>query len=144
MTAIAQKEQRPLSDKMARKCEEAKGGICHCRCGGRFHGRSAGKVESGVVPFSYYNEDLPEDDPHWLPNEEQKDARKNETYEARKLQYKLKTAGKWHVYNDRCRAFEPVEITSDEAKARGGYVPEYAAGRRYFACKNCPQIEGIY
>jgi len=138
--------QKPLSEEMARKCEEARGGVCHCRCGGRFHGRGVGKAEvaGGGLPFDYYNEELPVDDPHWLPNDEQKKRRKQDAYEQRKLAAKLKTAGKWHVYNGKCKAFEPEEITKDEAQVRGAYVPTFDSSRRYFACKNCNKVEGIY
>jgi hypothetical protein len=46
---------KPLSQSQARRCEEAKGGRCRCRCGGVLHGRQLALL--GL---------LPDDDPHYI------------------------------------------------------------------------------
>jgi hypothetical protein len=50
---------RPLSQREADRCENAREPVCKCRCGGAKHG--AGRVPSG--DFSA----LPMDDPHYRP-----------------------------------------------------------------------------
>ncbi len=58
-------KMKPLSEKQARSCEEAKDPVCKCRCGGRLHGARRGGDND--TPRSFF-EGLPEDDPHYLPS----------------------------------------------------------------------------
>lgn len=53
---------KALNESQARRCEEAKGGRCRCRCGGAMHGASRAKL-AGDTPRTWF-EALPEDDPH--------------------------------------------------------------------------------
>jgi hypothetical protein len=55
---------KQLSERQARNCEEAKGDICKCRCGGALHGSRRGGDDD--TPREFF-EQLPEDDPHHLP-----------------------------------------------------------------------------
>lgn len=43
-----------LSERLASGCENSKGSVCQCRCGGAFHGATRGSVLK-----------LPPDDPHY-------------------------------------------------------------------------------
>ncbi len=51
---------KALTERQARNCEEAKGPVCRCRCGGALHGAKRG----GDNPDRTWYEALPEDDPH--------------------------------------------------------------------------------
>lgn len=50
---------RPLTERQANRCENAKHPRCRCRCKGAFHGK--GRVVSGEFSL------LPADDPHYRP-----------------------------------------------------------------------------
>jgi len=54
------KAKRALSYRQARRCENAQGNTCRCRCGGTLHGRARGGTDRGFF------EALPETDPHFL------------------------------------------------------------------------------
>lgn len=56
---------KPLSQRQADRCEEAKEDKCVCRCGGMLHEAKRG---SGAA----FTNGLPEDDPHYVPSEERK------------------------------------------------------------------------
>jgi hypothetical protein len=58
-------EMKPLSERQARRCEEAREPVCHCRCGGAKHGARRAGTEG--TPRSFF-EQLPEDDPHYVPS----------------------------------------------------------------------------
>jgi hypothetical protein len=85
-------EMKPLSERQARRCEEAREPVCHCRCGGAKHGARRAGTEG--TPRSFF-EQLPEDDPHYVPSVEkiaaQKAARK-EAERKRKEEIQLKRA----------------------------------------------------
>lgn len=53
---------RNLTLKQARRCEEAIGKRCRCRCGGALHGARRG---GDKTPRTWF-EALPEDDPHHI------------------------------------------------------------------------------
>ncbi len=55
---------KPLTERQAKNCEEAREPACHCRCGGRAHGAKRGGGNAGME--FYYT--LPEDDPHYTPS----------------------------------------------------------------------------
>ncbi len=54
---------KPLSERQARACENARTTRCRCRCGGTLHGAGRIPVEA---PRQVY-ETLPQSDPHLLP-----------------------------------------------------------------------------
>jgi hypothetical protein len=56
---------KPLTQRQADRCEQAREDICVCRCGGSLHGASRG---SG----SAFRDALPETDPHHVPSEQRK------------------------------------------------------------------------
>lgn len=59
---------KQLSDRQAQRCEEAIGDVCHCRCGGAFHGaKRGGTAGDGTIDRAFF-ETLPKDDPHYLPS----------------------------------------------------------------------------
>lgn len=127
--------KRALSSREIVNCENATQPACKCRCGGALHGARRVKPEDGIAGFHA----LPDDDPHHILTEQEK-------LEARSLKAKLATVKKNHRMwenSKNCPGFDPVAITRDEAERRGAYVSRYA-DKRYFACKNCPQVESIY
>lgn len=89
--AIRKEEKKPLSEKAARSCEEARGTSCHCRCGGQFHGGKRGGSQYGKqtdgtfldTPREFF-ERLPEDDPHYLMSAEVKQQRAKERAEQKR------------------------------------------------------------
>jgi hypothetical protein len=60
---------KPLTERQARRCEDARGGRCRCRCGGAFHGshraQIAVDVKQAETPREWF-EELPPTDPHKL------------------------------------------------------------------------------
>jgi hypothetical protein len=57
---------KALSERQARRCEEAKGGRCRCRCGGAMHGAArADRYGEAETPREWF-ESLPDSDPHKL------------------------------------------------------------------------------
>lgn len=65
---------RALSLRQAQRCENAVHPKCRCRCGGAFHGSA--RVKAGGLDERQAFEQLPEDDPHHLPDAEERKARK--------------------------------------------------------------------
>ena len=61
------KQKRALSEAQAKRCEEATHPRCRCRCGGAAHGAK----RLGEDPERAAFEQLPEDDPHHLPEKRQ-------------------------------------------------------------------------
>ena len=86
-----QTEKKPLSEKAARACEEARGPSCHCRCGGQLHGGKRGGQQYGKqadgtyldTPREFF-EQLPQDDPHSLMSAEVKQRRAREKAEQKR------------------------------------------------------------
>ena len=62
------KPMKPLSERQARNCEEAREPVCRCRCRGRLHGAKRGGGV-GDTPREFF-EMLSEDDPHYVPSAE--------------------------------------------------------------------------
>jgi hypothetical protein len=60
---------RKLTAKQAQNCEEAKGHVCRCRCGGALHGAKRLGYEQGRE----FYENLPEGDPHVIKKKKQDD-----------------------------------------------------------------------
>lgn len=75
-----QKPKRPLTERQAKNCEEAREPVCHCRCGGQMHG---GKRGGGDAPMEFYY-GLPEDDPHYTPSPEKRKQQQQERREAKR------------------------------------------------------------
>jgi hypothetical protein len=63
---------KALSLRQAQNCENAQGDRCRCRCNGAFHGAARMAQDTGRKFF----EQLPQEDPHHLPNEEEQRLRK--------------------------------------------------------------------
>lgn len=61
---------RPLSAAQAANCENAREPVCRCRCRGALHGSRRTPV--GRADDRTFYEQLPEDDPHHLPSEEER------------------------------------------------------------------------
>lgn len=59
---------KPLTQKQAANCENAREPVCKCRCGGALHGAKRG----GDNPSDEFFWALPEDDPHYHPSPEKK------------------------------------------------------------------------
>lgn len=86
-----QNEKKPLSERAARSCEEARGPSCHCRCGGQLHGGKRGGQQYGKqtdgtyldTPREFF-EQLPSDDPHYLMSAEIKKQRAKEKAEQKR------------------------------------------------------------
>lgn len=57
---------KPLTRSQAANCENAREPQCKCRCGGRGHG--AKRAPAGREDDPHFYEELPETDPHHLPN----------------------------------------------------------------------------
>src|SRR5256885_9806190 len=75
---------KPLSDKQALACEQAREPVCRCRCGGAGHGAKRGGVHAdGSIDRAFF-EALQKDDPHYLPDE----AARQRQVEARKVAQK--------------------------------------------------------
>lgn len=51
---------KPLTSKQAVACENAALPRCNCRCHGELHGTGRSRIAE-------YFEQLPDEDPHWLP-----------------------------------------------------------------------------
>lgn len=90
------KEQKPLTERQAKNCEEAREPACHCRCGGQFHG---GKRGGANAPMSFYYS-LPENDPHFTPSPEEKARRKQEKLEAKRKERDAKRTEADKIAND--------------------------------------------
>lgn len=75
------KKMKALSLNQANRCETAEGKVCHCRCGGMFHGaKRINAVQDGREAF----EQLDEHDPHHLPIKPIKKKREKKTTEVKK------------------------------------------------------------
>ena len=72
------KPLRALSLRQAQTCEEARSPRCRCRCHGSLHGGHAAADPDGDSPVydRAFFEALPADDPHHLPTEVERKARK--------------------------------------------------------------------
>lgn len=59
---------RQLSERQARRCEEAEHPKCRCRCHGLLHGGKRWKTldDDAPAPDRAFFEQLPEEDPHYL------------------------------------------------------------------------------
>lgn len=66
---------RAQSLRAASRCENAKGKVCHCRCGGKLHGAMRHLIEEGREVPGYF-EALPESDPHHVPDAEEQKRRR--------------------------------------------------------------------
>lgn len=144
-----QKQQKPLGEAMARRCEEARGGVCHCRCGGRFHGRGAAQAAGagGGLPLDFYNA-LPEDDPHWLPTQAWKDEQKRKKREAERERKEIESRARTHYIARNCRDFLKghTEVDYDaynESRDGRAFLTEPARWR-FYRCDACGQIELAY
>lgn len=89
---------KPLSLKQAINCENAIGDKCVCRCAGALHGANRGGGTPGEPDLAFF-EQLPEDDPHYLPAEEvraaQRKERAQERAEAKKRERQEREKQKW-------------------------------------------------
>jgi len=68
---------KSLTEKQAKRCEEAKTPRCRCRCHGRYHGASRQRdieIERDITqPLTReFFEALPADDPHHIPPKKEK------------------------------------------------------------------------
>jgi hypothetical protein len=75
---------RALSWRQASRCESARGGKCRCRCGGLLHGSK--RIEQ---PEREFFEALPAEDPHHLPDAEERKQRRNSARKQARLQREL-------------------------------------------------------
>lgn len=81
-------EKKPLTERQAKNCEEAREPVCRCRCGGQLHGKQRGGADASMQ--FYYS--LPEDDPHYTPSPEAKAQRRREKIEAKRRERDEKRA----------------------------------------------------
>ncbi len=89
-----QQEKKPLSERAARACEEARQPSCKCRCGGTQHGTKRGGGQYGKqsdgtfldTPREFF-ELLPEDDPHYVPSEAVKTERRKAKAEQKRKEH---------------------------------------------------------
>lgn len=130
--------KRLLSEDTARNCEEARKEKCACRCAGKFHGRFANlsEGERAEIPRSYY-ENLPEDDPHWIPSAEwlaRRKARKDE--ERRRLKAdsrKMRERARAHCAETGCQEFDAEPVETPPMGEQFGPAEEWSSYR----CRTC-------
>lgn len=67
---------RALSLRAAQNCENALKPRCHCRCGGQLHGARRLERDGATLPEREDFEQLPADDPHHLPTEAERKAKR--------------------------------------------------------------------
>ncbi len=91
-----QKPKRPLTERQAKNCEEAREPACHCRCEGTMHG---GKRGGGDAPMEFYY-GLPEDDPHYTPSPEKRKQQQQERREAKRREKQERVDAAWKVCMD--------------------------------------------
>lgn len=80
-----QQEQKPLSERQAARCEQAKDPVCQCRCGGRLHGAKRSGEGGASAAFLA---GLTQDDPHYVPDGAAKGARRLERLEEEQRGYR--------------------------------------------------------
>ena len=87
-----------LSLKALQRCEEAQEPVCHCRCGGLYHG----KKRNGDSPADRaFFEGLPDNDPHHLlSKDEQRELRNARNREKTRLKNE-KIAETWKKLYER-------------------------------------------
>ena len=93
---IEQKQKKPLTERQAKNCEEAREPVCHCRCGGAMHG---GKRGGGNASMEFYY-GLPEDDPHYTPSPEKRKQQQQERIAAKKRAKQERVDAAWKVTQD--------------------------------------------
>lgn len=87
-----------LSLNALRRCEEAQEPVCHCRCGGTYHG----KKRNGDKPADRaFFESLPDDDPHHLLSKDELRERKNAAKREKTRLKNEKIAAAWAKLYDK-------------------------------------------
>lgn len=96
--------QKPLTERLARSCEEAGGPTCECRCLGKLHGIARFGVGG---PRAAY-EDLPEDDPHHLFTKAELEEMRRQRKEQKRKAWEEEVKRKWEFVASLNRLTSPI------------------------------------
>lgn len=114
---------RPLTQREADRCENARTPVCRCRCGGAFHGK-------GRVPDGDFSK-LPPEDPHYRPPKVRKKSFSELIAEAREQLAVSAAAHSHNSHNSRNDgAVEQSANIANSATEPSGVTPGPAGERR--------------
>lgn len=100
---------KKLTEQQAKRCEEAREPVCHCRCRGQLHGAKRG---GGDASMSFYN-GLPEDDPHSAPSKEQLAQKRKAAQEAKRKERQERIEAAWKKADEIRQAMYKAQAESN-------------------------------